>query len=375
MEKNSLYANEANTLESEAEQKTSVMQEPIIAPIKLSLLKKELTAERKLCDTNKGGNEIYSFDGNQCPNLLKEVGRLRELAFRHEGGGSGLAMDLDEFDTMESPYQQLIVWDPDAQAIIGGYRYIFGSDVRFNSERQPILATTHMFHFSDKFIEHYLPHTLELGRSFVSPDYQSSKAGAKAVFALDNLWDGIASVIMKKPSVFFFFGKMTMYPNYNRAGRDLILSFLHKHYPDEDNLVQPIKPIVPEANPDLIGLILKDSDFKTDYRNLKNAIHNLGTSIPPLVNSYMNISSSMKVFGTAINDEFSDVEETAILVCFDEMHLDKVERHKDAFFNAYKIKVKKRFKHINAETIELVIKRVNKRRMDIYYAFKNKIKR
>ena len=222
--------------------------EKIIDPVDVRLLKAELTPDKKLCNTNKADNEIYVIDAFDSPNVLREVGRLREISFRMAGGSSGLSLDLDEFDTMENPYKQIVIWDPEAEAIIGGYRYILGPDVKLGPDGQPLLATAHMFHFSDHFIKEYLPHVIELGRSFVTPDYQSSKAGAKAIFALDNLWDGIGAVMMQHPNIVYFFGKMTMYPSYDHSCRDLILHFLWKHFEDKDDLIRPIEPKMPDAD-------------------------------------------------------------------------------------------------------------------------------
>ncbi|MDE6870738.1 MAG: GNAT family N-acetyltransferase [Bacteroidales bacterium] len=317
--------------------------ETIIEPIDKALIRKELTPDKKLRDTNKGHNEIYVVTWQDSPEIVKEIGRLREVAFRTSGGGSGLSMDLDIFDTMEEPYRQLIVWDPDAEAILGGYRYILGSDVKLDEKGQPILATSHMFHFSDKFIHDYLPYTIELGRSFVAPEYQSSKAGAKALYALDNLWDGLAAVMFSKPGMKHFFGKMTMYPSYDRYGRDLILYFLDKHFGDKEHLVEPYKPLILENDWAEMGKVLNEEDFKKDYKILNAEVRKLGCNIPPLVNSYMNLSPTMKMFGTAINDEFSDVEETGILVTLDEMYEEKRARHIDSFLKQKIEKIKIRF--------------------------------
>lgn len=111
--------------------------EEIIAPVDRELLKSELTAERRLRSTNKSHNEIYIVNWKNAPNVLKEIGRLREIAFRAAGGGTGKALDLDEYDLMENPYQQLIVWNPDAEEILGGYRYILGDEVEFDKEGKP----------------------------------------------------------------------------------------------------------------------------------------------------------------------------------------------------------------------------------------------
>lgn len=326
--------------------------EKIIDPVDVRLLKAELTPDKKLCNTNKADNEIYVIDAFDSPNVLREVGRLREISFRMAGGSSGLSLDLDEFDTMENPYKQIVIWDPEAEAIIGGYRYILGPDVKLGPDGQPLLATAHMFHFSDHFIKEYLPHVIELGRSFVTPDYQSSKAGAKAIFALDNLWDGIGAVMMQHPNIVYFFGKMTMYPSYDHSCRDLILHFLWKHFEDKDDLIRPIEPKMPDADPGLLDLILKDEDFKSDYRNLKDAVRRLGTTVPPLINTYMNSSPTMKMFGTAVNKEFSDVEETGILISFNEMYPEKRDRHKEPYMRHLFSRMKSRFPQMKDELAE-----------------------
>lgn len=313
--------------------------EPIIAPISIDLIKAELTPGKKLRDTNKSHNEIYVVNHHDSPNIMKEIGRLREEAFRDSGGGSGLSMDIDEFDTMERPYEQLIVWDPEAEKILGGYRYILGRDIQIDENGQPLLATSHMFTFSEKFIKEYLPYTIELGRSFVAPEYQSSKAGTKALFALDNLWDGLGALAIVHPDMKYFFGKMTMYPDYNRQARDLIQHFLFKHFKDEENLVTPVDPIVIETPASYMDSILTEKEFKDDYKLLNAEVRRLGVNIPPLVNSYMSLSPTMKMFGGGINHEFSEAEETCILINFDEIHEAKRERH----INSY---IKEKIEHI-----------------------------
>ncbi len=305
--------------------------EPIIAPISTELLKAELTPDKKLRDTNKGGNEIYIISHHDSPNVMMEVGRLREEAFREAGGSSGLSMDIDEFDTMENPYQQLIVWDPDAEKIIGGYRFIMGTDIKLDEKGQPHLATSHMFHFSEKFLNEYLRRTIELGRSFIAPEYQSRNAGTKALFALDNLWDGLGALAIERPDMKYFFGKMTMYPDYNRVARDLIQHFLFKHFEDRENLVTPLDPIRIETDKSYLESVLTEEDFKADYILLNAEVRKRGVNIPPLVNAYMSLSPTMKMFGGGINHEFSEVEETCIMITFEEIYKDKIERHIDSY--------------------------------------------
>lgn len=325
--------------------------EKIIDPVSVKLLKAELTPDKKLCNTNKAGNEIYVVDCFNAPNVLQEIGRLREIAFRDSGGGTGRSVDLDAFDSEpDRLYKQLIIWDPDASAILGGYRYILGPDMNFDEQGQPLLASAHLFRFSDVFIRDYLPRTMELGRSFVTPEYQSSKAGAKAIFALDNLWDGLAALMLKYPKMRYYFGKMTFYPDYDKSCLALIDRFLYKHFPDPDGLVVPKTPYRVDVDGRLLDVILRDQDFKQDYRNLKDAVRRLGTGIPPLVNAYMNSSPTMKMFGSSINDDFFDSIETGILINFYEMYADKRDRHKEPYLRHLAESVRRRIPKLRQET-------------------------
>lgn len=304
----------------------------IIAPIERGKIEAELTPERFLRHTNKGGNDIYVVNYKNAPNTMQEIGRLREIAFRSAGGGTGKEVDIDMYDTMEEPCQQLIVWDPDAKEILGGYRFILGENIKYDADGRPIIATSHMFDFSPKFIQEYMPHTIELGRSFVSLEYQSTRAGAKGLFALDNLWDGLGALIVIYPQIKYFFGKVTMYPTFSTEGRNMILYFLNKHFADTEKLVWPRTPLETNSNDEELRRIFPEGNsFKDDYKILNQEVRALGFNIPPLVNSYMSLSPTMRMFGTAINDEFGDVEESGILIAIDEILEEKKKRHVDTY--------------------------------------------
>ena len=308
-------------------------QQLVIPPVDTALLKVELTPDNQLRSSNKGGNIIYTFDGRSCPNLMREVGRLREITFRGAGGGTGKDCDIDAFDLMDPPCRQLIVWDPENEMIIGGYRYIIGPDIRLNPDGSPRLATSHLFRFSDSFIRDYLPYTIELGRSFVRTEYQSSRAGAKASFALDNLWDGLGALTVIHPEMRYLFGKVTMYPEYSAKCRNMILYFMHKHFPDPDRLATPVNPLQTDIDVHEMRLLFQGATFAEDYRILNHAIRENGLNIPPLVNAYMSLSPTMKMFGTAVNDEFGDVEESGIFLDISEILEEKKKRHIDTFLN------------------------------------------
>ena len=308
------------------------MMEEVIPKIDREILKTELTKEKLLRKTNKSRNEVYLFSAHTAPNLMLEVGRLRELAFRYYGGGAGKSTDIDEFDTMEIPYRQLIVWDPEVEEILGGYRFRWGNELTFDESGQPNnIATAELFHFSKLFIDQFVPNMVELGRSFVSLDYQSSKYGSKGLFALDNLWDGLGALSVIDPNIRYFFGKITMYNTYNSNARDLILYFLDKYFKDTDQLVSPVHPLKIGIDYSKMETLFNAKSYKENYKILNAEVRKYNINIPPLVSAYMNLSPSMRVFGTAVNEEFGDVEETGILIDIHDIFEEKKKRHVESF--------------------------------------------
>ncbi|MCQ2146944.1 MAG: GNAT family N-acetyltransferase [Bacteroidales bacterium] len=319
----------------------------IIPPVDKELIKAELTQDKLLRETNKAGNQIYIVTGQNSPNVMREIGRLREIAFRDGGGGTGMELDIDKFDTDPAyGYKQMVLWDPEAEKIVGGYRYVLCDEIVYTREGQPILTSSHMFHFTKHFIKHYIPHTIELGRSFVSVEYQSTKAGAKSIFALDNLFDGLgALMVLHKGRMKYFFGKMTIYNSYPKEARELIQVFLNKHFPMVKQLIK-LRKEVKVGNSRKYRSLLTSEEFKEDYKNLKTNIAAYGVNIPPLVNSYMNLSEKMIYLGTGVNDEFADVFDSGILIPFADIAPAKVIRHMDSLkesFKKLKNKLKKKF--------------------------------
>lgn len=299
--------------------------EKIIDPIDRKILKAELNSDVFLRTTRKGENEIYCVDIHNAPNTLKEIGRLREVTFRASGGGTGLSFDLDEFDTSDNCYKQLIVWSPEDEQIVGGYRFILCKDAL--NGREIDLSTSHYFYFSDNFINDYLPSTIELGRSWVQPDFQPSVNPRKGLYALDNIWDGLGALVHKFPATKYFFGKVTMYPTYNSEARDFLLHFMNYYFPDNEGLMKPYHPLVQNYDRKAFDELLNGLDFKEGFKVLNSFVKERGEFIPPLVNIYMNLSPTMKTFGTAINPEFGNVEETGILVTIADVYEEKKERH------------------------------------------------
>jgi len=303
---------------------------PLIPPVPKDTLASELTRDKFIRHTNYGKNEIYIVTYLNSPNVVKEIGRLRELTFRVAGGGTGKSIDLDEFDTGEVPYRQLIVWSPEDKQIVGSYRYLRCRDAQ---QKKGILqlATVELFEFSNKFTKDYLPYTIELGRSFVQPDYQPSSENRKGLFSLDNLWDGLGALVIDNPDMKYFFGKVTMYRDFNIKARDMILYFMKTYFPDKDNLVVPIDPMELSYDMRDFAKEIKGKDYKEGHAYLNQQVRALGENIPPLINSYMNLSPSMRTFGTCLNPEFGDVEETGILLTLADVYDSKKERHFDSY--------------------------------------------
>jgi hypothetical protein len=300
--------------------------ETIIPPVNKELLVSELNENNFLRKTNSGGNEIYDLTAEEAPHVMMEIGRLREVTFRDAKGGTGKSVDIDEYDRGEGAFRQLIVWDPDEQAIVGGYRYIHCKEMKITNG-EVFSPTSRLFKYNKLFIEKYLPHTLELGRSFVQPYYQPVYNLRRGLFSLDNLWDGLGAVTVKHQDVKYLFGKITMYPHFDSFGRDMILYFMQKYFPDKENLIRPRKPLPVKTDIKILDSIFSGANYDENYRILVQKVRKLEENIPPLFNAYMSLSSTMKTFGTALNDHFGNVEETGILVTLNDIYGKKKERY------------------------------------------------
>jgi hypothetical protein len=300
---------------------------PVAERLPIDQILAELTKDKLLRLTNNGNNEVYIFDNNISPALMHEVGRVREITFRHAGGGTNKDLDIDEFDLdTEDPQKQLIVWDPENREMVGGYRYYFPPKGCTNCDVTK-LASSSYFSFSEKFHRKYFPHMMELGRSFVHPDYQSRAGGRKSLYALDNLWDGLGALILDNHHLKYLFGKVTMYPHFNQRARNMILYFLRRHFSDPDKLVTPLDPANIDIQEEEMRKLFRGWRYKDNYKILSREVRNLNENIPPLINAYMGLSPTMRTFGTFINHKFGDVEETGIMITLRDIYIEKINRH------------------------------------------------
>jgi hypothetical protein len=300
--------------------------ETIIPAVDRQILEAELTKDRFIRKTNNGNNLIYMFSGDECPSLLQEVGRLREITFRDAGGGTGLELDVDEFDTGPRAFQQLIVWNPNEREIVGGYRVAHGKKLA-DPDGKVHSPTEELFTFSEKFIKEYLPYCIELGRSFVSTTYQPQYNLRKGMYSLDNLWDGLGAIVIDNPDVKYLFGKVTMYPHYDSFARDLVLFFLEKFFPDREDLLLPKEKLPLNTDRKTLESIFAGKTYEENFKVLVQKVRARNENIPPLVNAYMSLSNTMRTFGTSLNKDFGNVEETGIIITIGDIHDIKKDRH------------------------------------------------
>ena len=306
--------------------------EKIIEPIDRKVLKQELTPSKFLRMTNARGNMIYEIDADDSPNVMLELGRLRELTFRMAGGGTGKPVDIDEYDTAEPPFKQLIVWKEETEEIISAYRYILGKNVKLDENGYPHTPTSKLFCFSQEFIKEKWPCCIELGRSFVQPAYQAANNKRESLFALDNIWDGLGALIVNYPDIEYFMGKMTLYNTYNREARRLILDFLKNHFRGNERWIYPLHASdMPTEKMASVERYLSEEDFKEDFKVLNGKIRELGESIPPLIKTYLSLSPSIQCFGISENEEFGPVEEICILIKISDIYERKKARHIDSY--------------------------------------------
>lgn len=301
--------------------------EEVIPRIERETLLKELNEERYVRNTNFGKNQIFIIDSNNSPNVMLELGRLREITFRDAGGGTGKPVDIDEYDIGDVPFQQLIVWNPEDQEIVGGYRFIHCKNLKVSEHGTVNTPTSHLFNYSQDFIKNYLPVTIELGRSFVQPDYQPMKNMRKGLYSLDNIWDGLGAITLRYPDIQYFFGKITMYLQSDLLAREAITYFLMTFFPDAGHLVYPFEPVKLTTDLSVFKELFVGKNYDENYKILQQFVRSRKEAIPPLVNAYMNLSSTMKTFGTSLNKDFGEVEETGIMIRISDIFPSKKDRH------------------------------------------------
>ena len=305
--------------------------EEIIKPLSKEILINELKLAFFLRPTRIGNNEVYIFSAQECPNLMNEVGRLRELTFRDAGAGFGKKVDIDQYDTDGYTCKQLIVWDPINKEIIGGYRFNIFNDLKHKKLKDIPLLNKSLYNVSNNFISDYIPYLVELSRAFIQPMYQPKNVGKKAAFSLDNIWDGLGALVVKYPFLKYYFGRLTFFSNYNTTVRDSIFYFFDKHLKGDVSLLKAKEPVSAMTPNSYIKKRINSSDEKEDFKSLQIIAKDHNTIIPPLMKSYYNASNSLKVFEPVFDSYFGSSYAAAIIVTIKDIFPSFVKRYIDPY--------------------------------------------
>lgn len=283
----------------------SKIQEPVAAPIPQEVLTAEiasLPADRCLAENSEMA--VYVGMANEIPQLLQEVGRLRELTFRRAGEGTGKSRDLDSFDQY---YWHVLLWHKTKQELVGAYRA--GSTKEILAERGVTgLYTSTLFRYDDRLFEKLGP-ALELGRSFVRPEYQRQYA------PLLLLWKGIARLVATRPEIPVLFGAVSISNDYTQASREMIYRFFESRM-QEDNLAGLIVP-----RRKFRPAFLRPWDCQAMCRALRDLdelsqpitdIESDGKGLPILLRQYAKIGG--KLLGFNVDRKFSNVLDGLVVV-------------------------------------------------------------
>jgi hypothetical protein len=295
---------------------------PVIDPISPTLLERDLTPDRLARRWN--GLDIYILKGLDVPHVLDEIGRIREIEFRREGGGTGRDKDVDTFDLGDVSYWQIVTWDPIEREIVSTYRYLIGSEA-LQQKGPEAFATYELFDFSDEFICRYLPYTIELGRSVVNRQAKKKRLGLWAA------WLGLGVIITEYPEMDYFFGKVTIPPSYPEDARDLLCNFWECVLPGQSHLVRPRAVVKVAGKGSGTSDFETNRNFETHYENLQERLKTWGVTVPPLMNSYLGLTSNIETFGTVVNRHFGNAFETSILLPIRDIH----PKRREQFIESY----------------------------------------
>ncbi|KPP97563.1 MAG: putative hemolysin [Bacteroidetes bacterium HLUCCA01] len=279
--------------------------QPVIDPVDPELLLTDvegLPVSQMLLES--GDMQVYHASKKQLPHLIQEIGRLREITFRATDEGTGRSVDLDEFDEY---YQHLFVWNKAKSEIVGAYRLGRTDNIikRFGKKG---MYTTTLFNMRSSFFEQIHP-ALEMGRSFVRPEYQRSFS------PLLMLWRGIGHYVAKYPKYKILFGPVSINKEYQSSSRQLMVSFLkaHNFLPE---LASKVKAITPLRHRKLKGWDKKHSQrIITSVDDLSEVVSDLefdDKGVPILLKQYLKLGG--KLLGFNVDPNFSDVLDGLILV-------------------------------------------------------------
>ncbi len=270
-------------------------------------LRRELHKAQCLGQT-KDGKQIFLFDCGQDSSVMREIGRLREIAFRRVHEGSGKRRDLDAFDAY---YRHLVLWDDNDLQIAGAYR--IGDAARIVGTRGCEGLYTHgLFAYSDA-MHRYIPHALELGRSFIQPRYWGMRS-------LDYLWYGIGAYLRRHPEIRYLFGPVSISDRYPRAAKNMLVHFYRHYYGDEGRFaLARDRYVIAETERALLHEIFCGVDCERDFRVLKEQLGRQGLAVPALYKQYTEVCEfgGTRFLDFGVDAKFSNCVDGLVLVDLD----------------------------------------------------------
>lgn len=286
--------------------------------IKNMALADELQRAEYLGRATRWDADIYSVDGGSSPNLMMEICRVRQLSY----GAVGVALDDGHGDAgdLDGTYRQLIVWDRERGEIVGGYRYAVGREVV--AER---LSMSHYYHLSERFKNDYLPHAIELGRSFVSPAYQCG-ANRLTMYALDALWEGIARVVNSTRAEYLC-GRVTLYDELGVRARNLLVGYMQHSSMQTEVLMVAKQPFKAGISRRRYSEIFVGETAEENYKILLLRMRAMRRRIPPIISSYLRLSPSLRLFDSYQNEDLGGVVESAIMLTIADFYEDVKRRY------------------------------------------------
>ena len=279
---------------------------------------KSTLKEGMLLGETTDGKKIILYESEVENCVIKEIGRLREMSFRHVGEGSGEKRDIDSYDFY---YKHLIIWDDEALEIAGAYRI---GDCREIVEEfgKDGLYTSTLFKYEQTF-ESYFDKGLELGRSFVQPKYWNSRA-------LDYLWQGIGAYVRTHPHIRYLFGPVSLSDSFTLQAKSLLIYFYSHYFPAQSLMVRhKARYKMPKEMKHYCETLFSGKDYRADQRLLKEELSYMGYSIPPLYKQYAEVceEGGVQFMDFGYDKHFNYCIDGFILVDLDRMKESKRKRY------------------------------------------------
>ncbi|GAB1373115.1 lysophospholipid acyltransferase family protein [Candidatus Kapaibacterium sp.] len=279
-------------------------EKTIIHPINKKILKSELNVSILLGYTNDG-MKIYLAEYETGPNIIKEIGRLRELTFRKVGEGTGKTIDMDIYDLY---YKHIVLWDDKELEIVGSYRLGIVSEIIENYGPKGLYNSS-QYKLSSTFVDK-IKNSLEVGRSFIQQKYWKSSA-------LDYIWQGIGAYLSKNDKIEYLWGAVSISDTYPEIAKNLIISYYTKWYKGDFELVTPCLAFSQSSKlQNEVKEILCADNYIDDFKNLKNALKNMGLSVPVLYRRYTELAEygGAKFISWCIDVNFNNAIDGLIVV-------------------------------------------------------------